>query len=80
MSKHLNDNIQTTLNVQTSQRQHPNNIKCPNMSTTNIQTTLKCPNMSTTNIQTTLNVQTSQRQHPNNTKCPNMSTTTSKQH
>ena len=66
MSKHLNDNMQTTLNVQTCQRQHPNNIKCPNMSTTNIQTTP--------------NVQTSQRQHPNNTKCPNMSTTTSKQH
>ena len=79
MSKHLNDNIQTTLNVQTSQRQHPNNIKCPNMSTT----TSKQHQMSkhlNDNIQTTLNVQTCQRQHPNNTKCPNISTTTSKQH
>ena len=66
MSKHVDDNTRTTLNVQTYERQHPHNTKCPNMSKTNIQTTL--------------NVQTSQRQHPNNIKCPNISTTTPKQH
>ena len=56
MSKHMNDNIQTTLNVQNVNdkhpnntcRQHANNIKCPNMSTND--------NMSKQHIHTTLNV------------------------